>query len=375
MTLDEALKFLIQVKGSDLHVKVGLPLMIRLKGDLTPTQMDPLSEENVREMLFSVLSEAQKQKLEKERELDFSYHIEGVSRYRGNILHQKGKLGAVFRAIPSEIPTLESLELPPVLGELVQKEQGLLLVTGPTGSGKSTTLAAMIDAINRHHYKHILTIEDPIEFVHEDKNCVVNQREVGADTLSFAEALRRALRQDPDVVLVGEMRDPETISIAMTAAETGHLVFSTLHTNDAKQSVDRVINAFPPGEQHQIRMKLAMCLLAVISQRLVKKADGSGRVAAQEIMINSPTIRKLIETEKVGNIDKAIEESSTFYSMQTMNQCLIGLIRAGKIKEEDALAISNNPNALRMQMKTAAFAAQQRQGEPAPQAAAPASGG
>lgn len=375
MTLDEALKFLIQVGGSDLHIKVGLPLMIRLKGELNPTKMEPLTEEQVKEMLFSVLSEAQKKKLEAERELDFSHHIEGISRYRGNVLFQKGIMGAVFRAIPSTIPSLESLALPPVLLTLAEKDQGLILVTGPTGSGKSTTLAAMIDAINTRQYKHILTIEDPIEFVHEDKNCVINQREVGSDTLSFAEALRRALRQDPDVVLVGEMRDPETISIAMTAAETGHLVFSTLHTNDAKQSVDRVINAFPPGEQHQVRMKLSLCLLAVISQRLVKKADGSGRVAAQEIMINSPTIRKLIETDKIGDIDKAIEESSTFYSMQTMNQCLIGLIRAGKINETDALAVSNNPNALRMHMKTANFAAQQHPAEPVPQEAAPASGG
>ncbi|MFH0802480.1 MAG: type IV pilus twitching motility protein PilT [bacterium] len=374
MTLNEALSFLIQVKGSDLHIKVGLPLMIRLKGELTPTKMDPLTEENVREMLFSVLTEAQKKKLEMERELDFSHHIEGISRYRGNILFQKGVMGAVFRAIPSEIPSLQSLALPPILSTLVEKEQGLVLVTGPTGSGKSTTLAAMIDAINTSQYKHILTIEDPIEFVHEDKNCVINQREVGSDTLSFAEALRRALRQDPDVVLVGEMRDPETISIAMTAAETGHLVFSTLHTNDAKQSVDRVINAFPPNEQHQVRMKLSLCLLSVISQRLVKKADGSGRVAAQEIMINSPTIRKLIETDKIGNIDKAIEESSTYYNMQTMNQCLVGLIRSGAINESDALAISNNPNALRMQMKTANFASQHPI-EPAPQADTTAPGG
>jgi len=374
MTLNEALSFLIQVKGSDLHIKVGLPLMIRLKGELTPTKMDPLTEENVREMLFSVLTEAQKKKLEAERELDFSHHIEGVSRYRGNILFQKGVMGAVFRAIPSEIPSLQSLALPPVLSTLVEKEQGLVLVTGPTGSGKSTTLAAMIDAINTSQYKHILTIEDPIEFVHEDKNCVINQREVGSDTLSFAEALRRALRQDPDVVLVGEMRDPETISIAMTAAETGHLVFSTLHTNDAKQSVDRVINAFPPNEQHQVRMKLSLCLLAVISQRLVKKADGSGRVAVQEIMINSPTIRKLIETDKIGNIDKAIEESSSYYDMQTLNQCLVGFIRSGAISESDALAISNNPNALRMQMKTATFASQHPI-EPAQKADTTAPGG
>jgi twitching motility protein PilT len=361
MTLDEALRLLVQVGGSDLHIKVGSPLMMRHKGDLLPTEMPPLTREQIRDMLGAALTDFQKQKLDKERELDFSRHIENVSRFRGNIFFQSGTLGAVFRAIPSDIPSLDSLGMPPVIKTLARNEQGLLLVTGPTGSGKSTTLAAIVNEINMTEYKHVLTIEDPIEFVHRDKDCLINQREVGFDTLNFSEALRRALRQDPDIILVGEMRDPETISIAITAAETGHLVLSTLHTNDAKQSVDRIINSFPPEEHHQIRMKLSLCLLSVISQRLVKKSDGSGRVAVQEIMINSPTIKKLIESGKIGAIDRAIEESSTYYSMQSMNQCLFGLWKKGLLDENTALAASNNPNDLRVKFKTAGFARKQAQ--------------
>jgi len=357
MTLDEALKFLVQIKGSDLHLKAAMPLLVRVGGDVVPTDMPPLAADEVKGMLLDILTEIQKRKLETERELDFSHDIPGVSRFRGNVFFQKGQMGAVFRAIPSDVPTLEALNAPAVLKTLAEAEQGLVLVTGPTGSGKSTTLAAMISEINTTRYKHILTIEDPIEFVHADANCVINQREVGSDTLNFAEALRRALRQDPDVILVGEMRDPETISIAMTAAETGHLVLSTLHTNDAKQSVDRVVNSFPPEEQHQVRMKLAQCLLAVVSQRLIKRADGGGRIAAQEIMINSPTVKKLIETGKTGNIDKAIEESSNYYSMQSMNQSLLALWRQKLISDEEAIAISNNPSDLRLKFKTAGFAA------------------
>jgi twitching motility protein PilT len=356
MTLDDALKQLVKVGGSDLHVKAGSPLMMRHKGELFPTEMPPLAREQIKEMLYDVLSDAQKEKLEKGRELDFSRLIENVARFRGNIFFQSGTLGAVFRAIPTVIPSLDSLAMPPVIKTIIKSEQGLVLVTGPTGSGKSTTLAAMVNEINEHEYKHILTIEDPVEFVHNDKECIINQREVGFDTLNFSEALRRALRQDPDVILVGEMRDPETISIAMTAAETGHLVLSTVHTNDAKQSIDRIINSFPPEEHHQVRIKLSLSLLGVISQRLLKTRDGKGRVVSQEIMINSPTIKKLIETGKIGAIDKAIEESSTYYSMQSMNQCLFRLWKEGLIDEGIALAASNNANDLRVKFKTAGFA-------------------
>ncbi len=320
MTLDEALTAMVKIGGSDLHLKAGKPLMIRHKGDVLPTEMPPLSAAEIRDLLTAVISSPQLEKLEREKELDFSYAIDEVGRFRGNIFFQKNMMGAVFRAIPTDIPTLDSLGMPEILKEIAHKSQGLILVTGPTGSGKSTTLAAMISEINETESKHILTIEDPMEFVHEDKNCIVNQREVETDTLTFTGALKRALRQDPDIILVGEMRDPETIQIAMTAAETGHLVLSTLHTNDAKQSIDRVINSFAAEEQHQVRMKLSVCLLAVISQRLVRKKDGSGMIAAQEIMINSPSIRKLIEDNKIGAIDKVIEESASYYNMQSMNQ-------------------------------------------------------
>jgi len=310
-------------------------------------------------MLFSIITDRQKKKLEEERELDFSYNIEGLARFRGNIFFQKGIIGGVFRVIPADIPTLASLSMPETLKKLVQNEQGLILVTGPAGSGKSTTLAAMIEEINLTKRKHIIIIEDPLEFVHKDKNCVVNQREVGSDTLSFSHALKRALRQDPDIILIGEMRDPETISIAMTAAETGHLVFSTLHTNDAKQSITRIINSFPPEEHHQVRIKVSLSLLAVISQRLVNRSDGKGRIAVQEIMINSPTIAKLIEEGNIGKIDKVIEDSVTYYNMQSLNQGLFNLWKEKIIQEKDALSISNNPNDLNLKFKTASFASQQ----------------
>jgi twitching motility protein PilT len=311
-----------------------------------------MKKEEVRNLLYPMLTEMQIKKLENERELDFSYLVEGLARFRGNIFYQMGNLGAVFRVIPVEIKTIDQLNLPQILKELVFRNQGIILVTGPTGSGKSTTLAAMIDYLNENRTHHIITIEDPVEFVHRDKKCAINQREIGFDTSSFSQALRRALRQDPDVILVGEMRDPETISIAMTAAETGHLVFSTLHTNDAKQSIDRIIDTFSPEQQHQVRMQLAMTLLATISQRLIKKSDGSGRVAVIEVMINTPTIRKMIEEGKIGAIDKAIHDSASLYKMQTMNQDLFKLVKEEVITKEDALGISSNPNDLRIMFQT-----------------------
>ena len=360
MTMEEALKVLVQVGGSDLHLKVGLPLMIRRHGELLPADMPPLNQSKVKEMLLSVISGRQEEKLARERELDFSYNIEDVARFRGNIFYQKGMMGGVFRVIPAEVPSLDSLGMPSVLKELTEKEQGLILVTGPTGSGKSTTIAAMLDEINSTRHKHILTIEDPIEFVHRDKKCVVNQREVGSDTINFTQALRRALRQDPDIIVVGEMRDAETISIAMTAAETGHLVVSTLHTNDAKQTIDRIINTFPPEEHHQVRVKLSLSLVGVVSQRLLKRADGQGRVAAQEVMLNSPTIIKLIEDGEIGKIDRVIEESVDYYNMQSLNQSLFNLCKEKIITERDALAISNNPNDLNIKIKTSAYASRSR---------------
>jgi twitching motility protein PilT len=352
MNIDDYFRALVKRGGSDLHLKVDRPPLMRIKGELFPTEYPVIGKEEMKKLLLPMLTEVQAKKLENEREIDFSCLVEGLARFRGNIFHQMGFLGAVFRVIPVEIVTIDQLNLPQVLKELVFRNQGIILVTGPTGSGKSTTLAAMIDYLNENRSDHIITIEDPLEFVHRDKKCVINQREVGLDTRSFAEALKQALRQDPDVILVGEMRDPETISIAMTAAETGHLVFSTLHTNDAKQSMDRIIDTFPPEQQHQVRMQLAMTLCAIISQRLIKKSDGSGRVAVIEVMINTPTIRKMIEEGKIGAIDKAIHDSASLYKMQTMNQHLFQLVKEGTITQEAALGISNNPNDLRIMFQT-----------------------
>jgi twitching motility protein PilT len=357
MEILEILRYLVKSGGSDLHLKAGLSPVVRVKGDLMDSNFQPLSAGELKEMVYAILSPTQIQKLEAERELDFSYNIEGLARFRGNLFFQKGMLGAVFRVIPTKIASLDELQMPVILKELIKNKQGLILVTGPTGSGKSTTLAALINEINQTESAHIITIEDPMEFVHQDNVSIINQREIGFDTLSFSEALRHALRQDPDVILVGEMRDQETINIAMKAAETGHLVLSTLHTNDAKQSIDRIINTFPQEEQLQIRMQLALVLTAVISQRLVKKADGSGRIAVQEIMINSPTIRKLIEEGKVGAIDKAIEDSARYYNMQSLNQALFEFWKNKVITQEDALAISNNPNDLRVRMQAESFSA------------------
>lgn len=352
MKIEDYLKLLVEREGSDLHLKYGRPPLMRIKGDLFPTEFPPLTKKDLEEMLLPMLTDIQRNKLEEERELDFSFFVEGLARFRGNIFYQLGNLGAVFRAIPVDIKTVDELGLPSVLKEIVLKNSGIILITGPTGCGKSTTLAALIDYLNENLNEHIITIEDPVEFVYRDKKCTINQREIGSDTRSFSEALRRALRQDPDIILVGEMRDPETIQIAMTAAETGHLVLSTLHTNDAKQSIDRIIDTFQPEQQHQVRMQLAMTLVAIVSQKLVKRSDGSGRIAVVEIMINTPTIKKLIEEGKTGQIDRAIAESAELYKMQTINQHLFELVREGILTKEDALETSNNPNDLRIMFQT-----------------------
>ena len=353
MKIEEYLKMIVDMGGSDLHLKANRPPLMRIKGDLLPLGGLPeISRDEIKEALYAMLSKMQIEKLEDELELDFSYIIEGVARFRGNILYQMGNIGAVFRVIPMKIATIEELGLPDVLNDIVDRKSGIILVTGPTGSGKSTTLAAMIDKINRTRHEHIITIEDPVEFVHQDNKCTINQREVGSDTASFGNALKRALRQDPDIILVGEMRDPETINIAITAAETGHLVFSTLHTVDAKQSIDRIIDTFPPGQQHQVRMQLGSALGAIISQRLVKTSDDKGRIGVFEIMINTATIRKLIQEAKVGMIDKIIAESALFYKMQTQNQHLFKLVEEGRITKEEALNTSKNQNDLRIMFQT-----------------------
>ncbi len=356
VNLEQLLQELVEKNGSDLHLKLGRPPVLRIRGDLVPMDNEQLKTEDIQQSVYSVTTPEQQKKLTEERELDFSFAVKTLSaRFRGNAFYQRGVLGAVFRVIPAKIPTLDDLKFPPVLKDIASRPQGLVLVSGPTGCGKSTTLAAIIEYINENFPKHIITIEDPLEFVHQDKKSIINQREIGIDTYSFAGALKRALRQDPDIILVGEMRDQETISIAVTAAETGHLVLSTLHTNDAKQAIDRVIDTFPPEGQHQIRMQLANTLLAVIAQRLLKRADGKGRIATLEIMINSPTIKKLIEENKTTAINKAMEESVTFYQMQTFNQALFKLWKENLITQEDALAASPNPNDLKIQFETTTF--------------------
>ncbi len=336
------------------------------RGGLCPLSdsFETLDDAALERFFLAVVPERLREVAQADRELDFSYQPEKVSiRFRVNLFFQKGHLGFVFRQIPSDIPSLNDLGFQDRLAGLMKENQGLILVTGPTGSGKSTTLAAMIREVNDTRKKHIITIEDPMEFVQTDNLCLINQREVGADTASFSEALRRALRQDPDVVLVGEMRDVETIGIATTAAETGHLVLSTLHTNDAKQSIERIINAYPAEEHYQVRMKLALVLNAVISQTLLPKKDGKGRVAALEVMINTPTIRKMIEAGEIGKVDKIIEESNEFYGMCTKNQALFELWKSDVVSEDIALGASNAPNNLKLRIESEKFGSQQGERE------------
>jgi len=352
MKVDFYLRELVERNGSDLHLKVGRPPLMRILGELTPTNHPPISKKQMEELLLELLSEIQLNKLEKERDVDFSYLIEGVARFRGNIFHQMGYLGAVFRYIPFHIKTIDDLGLPEVLKDIASINQGLVLVTGPTGCGKSTTLAAIIEYINQRANKHIVTVEDPIEFVHEDIKCTINQREIGTDARTFTEAVKKAMRQDPDVILIGEMRDNETINMALRASETGHLVFSTLHTTYAKQSINRIIDAFPLEDQQYIRVRTAMTLRAVIAQKLIVKADGSGRVAAMEIMLNTPTIKKMIAEDRLDEIDKIIVESKKLYKMQSLNQHLFDYVKDGIITRDEALASSINPNDLRIMFST-----------------------
>jgi len=311
--------------------------MIRLHGQLLPLAHPPLSATDTKNLTYSLLTEAQKRKFEEESELDFSFGIKGVSRFRGNLYLQKGAVGGAFRMIPHQTPQLQALGLPASIPDLCKLPRGLVLVTGPTGSGKSTTLAAMIDGINRERHEHIVTVEDPIEFVHEHKGCLVNQREVFADTRSFAQSLKHMLRQDPDIVLIGEMRDLETIEASLVVAETGHLVFSTLHTNSAVQTINRIIDVFPPHQQAQVRAQLSLVLQAVISQQLIPRKDGRGRVLAAEIMIPNAAIRNLIREEKVHQIYSQMQVGQARYGMQTMTQALVALVQRGLVTADEAL--------------------------------------
>lgn len=353
MTIQQLLQTVHKEGASDLHLKVGRPPLIRVNGEITPIAGEPpMTVEDLTAHIYAVITSAQRHTLEQERELDFSFYLRGIARFRGNAFYQKGAIGGVFRLIPAKIPTIDGLGLAPILKEVVSRRQGFFLVTGPTGSGKTTTLAAILDHINSTMAAHIVTLEDPIEYVYEDKKSVINQREVGVDTKNFSQGLRRALRQDPDVILIGELRDPETVTTAMNAAETGHLVLGTLHTNDAKQTIDRIIDTFPPNQQSQIRMQLAKCLLGVAAQRLIRRADGNGRIALQEILINTPTIQKLIEDNKIGAIGKAVEDSAQFYKMQSFNQALFGLIQKRSIELEEAMTYSPNPNDLKIRLQS-----------------------
>ena len=345
-SIDDLLEQMAARGASDLHVTVGTPPAIRLRGHLERIDgVEPLTPDDTQQLLYRVLNSEQQKQLEIKRQLDFAYAVPGVARFRVNVFFQREALGAAFRVIPHDIKSLEELGLPPSLHEFTAKPRGLVLVTGPTGSGKSTTLAAIVDEINRTRADHILTIEDPIEFVHKHKKCIVNQREIGPDATSFAEALKAALRQDPDVILVGEMRDLETISTALTAAETGHLVFATLHTQSAPQTIDRIIDAFSAEQQQQVRVQLAATLQGVVTQALLPTADGAGRVAALEILFPDDASRNLIRQGKVEQI-YSIMQTGTQKGMQTMEQALGELVLRRIVTLDVALSRSSRPEQL-----------------------------
>lgn len=333
-------------KASDLHLTAGAPPMIRVHGSMTPLPYEPLGPDATKQLCYSVLSEQQKKKFEEENELDFSFGVEGLSRFRGNLFVQRGAVGAVFRSIPDSVPPLASLGLPPAAEALIKLPRGLILVTGPTGSGKSTTMAAMIDQINETRPEHIVTIEDPIEFIHPHKRCIVNQREVFADTQSFGQALKHILRQDPDVVLIGELRDLETIEAALTIAETGHLALATLHTNGAIQTINRIIDVFPPHQHDQVRAQLSFVLEGVISQQLVPRATGSGRCLCLEILAMTPAIRNLVREDKLHQVYSQMQVGQK-YGMVTMNQSLYSLLQRRLITVEEAMSRSTDVEELR----------------------------
>jgi twitching motility protein PilT len=346
-TLPDLLKTMVEMEGSDLHIATASPPQVRVHGHLQRLQMPDLSPSDTKQLVYSVLTDSQKKRFEETMELDFSFGIKAVgARFRCNVFNQRGAVGAVYRLIPEKIRTFGELGLPPVLANLADRPRGLVLITGPTGSGKSTTLAAMLDKINSERHEHILTIEDPIEYIHQHKNCLVNQREVHSDTNSFGAALRAALREDPDIVLIGEMRDLETVEAALKIAETGHLTFGTLHTNSAAQTINRIIDVFPSGQQAQIRTQLSLVLEGIVCQALLPKSDGKGRVASLEIMIPTPAIRNLIRDDKVHQIYGSMQSGQEKLGMQTANQSLASLFMKRAITMETALTASSNKDEL-----------------------------
>jgi len=340
-TLYDMLKMMIEKNASDLHITTGSPPRLRIDGKLVSIDHPPLSPTDTKTVCYSILTDAQKHKYEENNELDLSFGVKGLSRFRANIFMQRGAVAGAFRTIPFEIRTFKELGLPEIIGELVKKPRGLILVTGPTGSGKSTTLAAMIDKINTERSEHIITVEDPIEYLHPHKKCLINQREVNADTASFKAALKYVLRQDPDVVLIGEMRDLETIEAALTVSETGHLTLATLHTNSAVQTINRVIDVFPPHQQEQIRVQLSFVLEGIFAQQLIPKKSGQGRALAVELMVPNPAIRNLIREDKTHQLYSMMQTGQAKFGMQTMNQSLFELYTKGLITYEDAIGRSS----------------------------------
>jgi twitching motility protein PilT len=348
--LHQLLQTMIEKGASDLHITTASPPQIRVNGHLTPLDLPPLTPADTKQLVYSVLTDAQKHRFEEENELDFSFGLKGLSRFRGNIFIQRGAVGGAIRTIPFQIRTFEELGLPQVVHDLVKKPRGLVLVTGPTGSGKSTTLASMIDRINSERHDHIITIEDPIEFLHPHKKSVVNQREVTSDTKTFKAALKYILRQDPDVVLIGEMRDLETIEAALTISETGHLTFGTLHTNSCAQTMNRIIDVFPSHQQSQVRAQLSLVLEGVLSQQLIPKTNGQGRAMAMEIMVPTPAIRNLIREDKVHQIYSSMQTGQGKHGMQTMNQSLFELYSKRLISADEAMGRSSQVEELMAMM-------------------------
>jgi len=345
--LHQLLKIMVDQGSSDLHITVGAPPQLRIDGGLVPLRTAPLTPVDTQQLCYSVLTDTQKQAFETDKELDLSFGVKGLSRFRGNLFMQRGAVAGVFRLIPFEILSFQQLGLPQVVTTFSEKPRGLVLVTGPTGSGKSTTLASIIDKINQERRMHILTIEDPIEYLHPHKNCLVNQREIGADTSGFKTALRYVLRQDPDVVLIGEMRDLETIEAALTISETGHLALATLHTNGCVQTINRIVDVFPPHQQAQIRAQLSFVLEGILSQQLIPHASGRGRCMVMEVLVPNPAIRNLIREDKVHQIYSQMQVGQARSAMQTMNQSLFTHYKKGDITLEDAMARSSDPEELR----------------------------
>ena len=341
MEISELLAFTVKNKASDLHLSSGLPPMIRVHGDIRRINLPGMSHHDVHDMVYDIMNDYQRKIFEDSYECDFSFELPGIARFRVNVFQQNRGVAAVFRVIPSKVLSLQDLGAPRIFQDIADLPRGIVLVTGPTGSGKSTTLAAMVDYINETSYSHILTVEDPIEFVHESKKALINQRELGAQTLSFSAALRSALREDPDVIMVGEMRDLETIRLALTAAETGHLVFGTLHTSSAAKTIDRIVDVFPAGEKEMVRSMLSESLRAVISQSLLKTKDEAGRVAAHEIMIGTPAIRNLIRENKIAQINSMIQTGQQ-HGMQTLDQCLQELVRRNVVSVREAQQKASN---------------------------------